>query len=94
MAAVFAMIFTASGQMRRADCMKCGACKISVRAGCSYDVTNLRCPITMTVNGFYDECDVTARQKLIRLLEEKSLVTPADVAHVADYLLSNGISVQ
>lgn len=51
--------------------MKCGACKISVRAGCSYDVTNLRCPITMTVNGFYDECDVTARQKLIYLLSGK-----------------------
>ena len=94
MAVVFAMIFTAFGQMRRVDLMKCGACKISVRAGCSYDVTNLRCPITMTVNDFYNECDVTARQKLIRLLEEKSLATPSDVAHVADYLLSNGISVQ
>lgn len=94
MAAVFAMIFTASGQMRRADCMMCGACKISVRAGCSYDVTKLQCPITMTVNGFYDECNATERQKLIWLLNEESISTPSDVEHVADWLLSNGVYVQ
>lgn len=74
--------------------MNCGACKNAVRTGCSYDVINLQCPITMAVNGFYDECNVTARQKLIWLLDRMSLATPSDVAHVADYLLSNGISVQ
>lgn len=74
--------------------MNCGACKISVGAGCSYDVTRLQCPITMAVNGFYDECNVSAGQKLIYLLSGKNLATPADVAHVADYLLSNGIFVQ
>lgn len=57
-------------------------------------MTKLQCPVTMAVNGFYDECDVTARQKLIWLLDEMSLATPSDVEYVADWLLSNGVSVE
>lgn len=48
--------------------MKCGGCNNSIRVGCSYDVTKLQCPITGEVNGFFGECDITERQKLIWLL--------------------------
>lgn len=73
--------------------MKCGSCNNSIRVGCSYDVTKLQCPITGEVNGFFDECDITERKKLIWLLSGKSLDTPSDVEYVADWLLTNGISV-
>lgn len=73
--------------------MKCGGCNNSIRVGCSYDVTKLQCPITGEINGFFDECDITERQKLIWLLSGKSIDTPSDVEYVADWLLSNGISV-
>lgn len=73
--------------------MKCGGCNNSIRVGCSYDVTKLQCPITGKVNGFFDECDITERQKLIWLLSGKSLDTPSNVEYVADWLLSNGVSV-
>ena len=59
--------------------MKCGDCNNSIRVGCSYDVTKLQCPITGKVNGFFDECDITERQKLIWLLSGKNTDTPSDV---------------
>lgn len=72
--------------------MKCGDCNNSIRVGCSYDVTKLQCPITGEVNGFFDECDIAGRQKLIWLLSGKT-DTPSDVEYVADWVLSNGVSV-
>ena len=54
--------------------MKCGDCNNSIRVGCSYDVTKLQCPITGEVNGFFDECDIAGRQKLIWLLSGKKLI--------------------
>lgn len=56
-------------------------------------MTKVQCPITGEVNGFFDECDITERQKLIWLLSWKSIDTPSDVEYVADWLLSNGVSV-
>lgn len=71
----------------------CGNCGMSVRTGCPYDASQLACQITGKAKGYYDSCDVTARQKLVRLLSGKCLDTPSDVERVADWLLSSGVSV-
>jgi len=73
--------------------MKCGSCDVATRAGCSYDVAQLKCQVTGDPVGFYDECDLTQRQKLIWLLSDMSLDTPSDVEYVVDWLLLNGVSI-
>ena len=73
--------------------MRCCGCSNAVRAGCSYDVASLHCLVKNEPVGFYDDCDVSERQKLVWLLNGKSIDTPSDVEYVADYLLSNGICV-
>lgn len=80
-------------RMKTKSFMECGRCGSSIRASCSYDVAKLRCPISGATVEYYDECDITERQKLVWLLSDKSLDTPADVEYVADWLLSNGVSI-